>query len=103
MAAILRELGFASTKADPDVWMRKAQKPSGFQYWEYALCYVDDILILSHQLNVVMDAIAQHITFKPGSVRPPESYLGADIFQVTIHDGNQDTPRKKVWAMSSGN
>jgi hypothetical protein len=26
MATILRELGFLSSKADPDVWMRKGRK-----------------------------------------------------------------------------
>jgi len=62
------------------------------------LCYVDDILVL-HQPKSVMDAFAQRVTLKPVSVKPPDSYLGADIFQVTIHDGNQSLPMKKVWAM----
>jgi len=101
MAAILRELGFVSSKPDPDVWMRKGRKPCGFEYWEYALCYVDDILILSHQPKLAMDAIAQRVTLKPGSVKTPNSYLGADIFQVTLHEGNQDLPMKQVWAMSA--
>ena len=65
------------------------------------MCYVDDILVFSHQPNVVMDAIAQHVTLKPGSVKPPDSYLGANVFQVTIHDGNQDISMMKVWAMSA--
>ncbi len=101
MAAILRELGFVGSKADPDVWMRKGWKSNGFEYWEYTLCYVDDILVLSHQPKQVMDAVAQCVTLKPGSVKPPESYLGADIFQVTLHEGNQDLPMKQVWAMSA--
>jgi len=73
MAAILRELGFVSSKPDPDVWMRKGRKPCGFEYWEYALCYVDDILILSHQPRLAMDAIAQRVTLKPGSMKTPNS------------------------------
>ncbi len=101
MAGILRELGFVSSKTDPDVWMRKGRKPNSFFYWEYILCYVNDILVLSHQPNVIMDAISQRVTLKPGSVKPPENYLGADVLKVTIHDGNQDLPMKKVWAMSA--
>jgi len=101
MAAILRELGFISSKADPDVWMQKGLKPCGFEYWEYALCYVDDILVLSHQPKMVMDAIAQGVTLKPGSVKAPDIYLGADIFQVTLHEGNQGLPMKQVCAMSA--
>jgi hypothetical protein len=29
-----------------------------------------------------MDAFAQRVTLKPVSVKPPDSYLGADFFQV---------------------
>ena len=98
---ILRDINFARSKADPDVWMRKARKPSGFEYWEYILCYVDDILVISHDPQLIMDSISKFVTFKPGSIEPPKSYLGADVYRVTIHDGNQDTPMKQVWAMSA--
>jgi len=94
-ASILKELGFTNSRADPDVWMHKAVKPDGFRYWEYVLCYVDDILIISHAPQGIMDDIAKYVKFKPGSVQPPEHYLGADTFCHTICEG------KQVWAMSS--
>ncbi len=47
LAAILIQAGFRTSKAGPDVWMCKAHKSSGFTYWEYVLCYVDDILAIS--------------------------------------------------------
>ena len=28
--------------------MRAQVKPDGFKYWEYVLCYVDDLLCISH-------------------------------------------------------
>jgi hypothetical protein len=49
----------------------------------------------------VIDSLSQHVTFKAGSVEPPKSYLGADVFQITVHDGNQDSPMKQVWCMSA--
>mmetsp|Transcript_8647 Transcript_8647/g.12593 ORF Transcript_8647/g.12593 Transcript_8647/m.12593 type:complete len:946 (-) Transcript_8647:1039-3876(-) len=101
LASILRREGFTSSLADADVWMRKARNPCGFVYWEYLLAYVDDILIISHQPHVVIDSLSQHVTFKAGSVEPPKSYLGADVFQITVHDGNQDSPMKQVWCMSA--
>jgi hypothetical protein len=101
LAAILCDDGFKSSLADPDVWMRKARKPCGFLYWEYLLAYVDDILILSHAPHAIIDSLSQCVAFKPGSVEPPKSYLGADVFQVTIHDGDQNGPAKHVWAMSA--
>jgi Reverse transcriptase (RNA-dependent DNA polymerase) len=48
MASTLRELGYTSCKADPDVWMRENVKPSGEHYWEFVLMYVDDIKSISH-------------------------------------------------------
>ena len=38
MASTLRDAGFSSCLADPDVWMRKNCKPDGTEYWEYVLC-----------------------------------------------------------------
>ncbi|KAI2508430.1 Reverse transcriptase (RNA-dependent DNA polymerase) [Fragilaria crotonensis] len=43
----------ACCKGDPDVWMRPKVKPNGDKYWEYVLCYVDDILCISHEPQVV--------------------------------------------------
>jgi hypothetical protein len=99
--AIFTQIGFKSSKADPDVWMRKAKKPDGFVYWEYILCYVDDILVVSHDPKNAMNMISHHVTFKPGSIQPPTSYLGATISQQTILDGNKDFPMKQVWTMSA--
>jgi hypothetical protein len=100
-ASILSQIGFTSSKADPDVWMRKASKPCGFLYWEYILCYVDDILVISHCPKDIMNVIGQHVTLKPDSVHPPTSYLGADISHYTVLDGDLETPMKQVWAMSA--
>jgi hypothetical protein len=65
LASILIQAGFRSSKADPDVWMRKAHKPNGFIYWEYVLCYVDDILAISHEPQGILDVIALQGTLKP--------------------------------------
>jgi hypothetical protein len=90
-ASILKELGFVNSRADPDAWMRKATKPDGLKYWEYVLCYMNDILAISHLPQSIMDDISKYVKFKSGSVQAPEYYLGADILRHTIHDGNLDT------------
>jgi hypothetical protein len=100
-AAILKQLGFKNSKADPDVWMRKAKKPNGLIYWEYILCYVDDVLVIGHKPQVTLDSISQYITFKPGSIQAPTNYLGANISLCTITDGNNTFPSKQVWTMSA--
>jgi hypothetical protein len=101
LASILCSEGFQSSLADPDVWMRKATKTLGLVYWEYLLAYVDDVLVISQQPKIVIDSLSKHVTFKPDSIGPPKNYLGTDVSQVTIHDGNGDTPAKHVWCMSA--
>ena len=49
------ELGYQSTVADPDVWRRPAVKSDGEAYYEYVLCYVDDILVISHDPWKIMN------------------------------------------------
>lgn len=97
MAATLREAGFTSCLADPDVWMRKQVKPNGDKYWEYVLCYVDDLLVLSHDPKSVMDFLAQKYTLKKGSVKEPDQYLGALVTKWVIPGADPKTR----WAMSS--
>ena len=99
MAATLREAGFESSKADPDVWMRPSVKPNGFKYWEYVLVYVDDVLAISHDPKSILDHLASHYTLKDGSVKEPDAYLGAEISKVEIP--GSDNPTKTRWVMSS--
>jgi hypothetical protein len=60
-------------------------KPNGETYWEYALCYVNIILIISHKPQEAMDYLSSKYKPKEGSVKEPDS---AD-------------PTKTRWAMSS--
>jgi hypothetical protein len=101
LSAIIREQGFVNSKADADVWMRKAVKPDGFEYWEYILCYVDDVLVISHAAQTLIDDLGKHVPYKEGSVQAPTTYLGANLFKYTVHSENQNGPMKEVWAMSS--
>ena len=43
----LHDLGYRPSIADPGVWMRPSVKPCVFMYYEYVLCYVDDVLCIS--------------------------------------------------------
>jgi hypothetical protein len=100
-ASILTELGFKSSKADPDVWMCKPRKPNGDIYWEYVLCYVDDVLAISHTPRDIIESISQYVKLKPDSIQPPAMYLGANVAQYTILDGEGSVPMKQVWTMSA--
>ena len=59
---------FNPYQSDPSVWMHKALKPCGFEYWEYALCYVDDVLCISDNSDRLMKGLELNYILKPGSV-----------------------------------
>jgi hypothetical protein len=90
----LQDIGFTSTKANPDIWICQAIKDKGHKYYEMLFVYVDDILVLSRQAELVIKEIAQFFKTKEGSIKPPNIYLGANIFKVQLPDGH------KVWATS---
>ena len=94
LAQKLDEIGFKSSVADPDVWMRAATKPDGEMYYEYTLVYVDDILCISHDPMRPMQQIAQSLRFKKDKIAPPEFYLGAKLEKKNLNG-------KNVWTMTS--
>lgn len=77
LAETLDNIGFKSTEADPDVWIRPAIKADGQEYYEYMLVYVDDILCISDNAMEMMALVVKDFKFKKDEVRPPEIYLGA--------------------------
>jgi hypothetical protein len=50
---------YTSSKVDPDVWLHKAAKDDGFEYYEMLFVYVDDILALSHHAKNVIKEITK--------------------------------------------
>jgi hypothetical protein len=83
---------------DPDVWMRPNTKWCGFKYREYVLCYVDDVLAISHEPQKIMGYLNSVYTLKAGSVGRPTTYLGCEVKQYNVHaaSGSLD-----CWALSS--
>lgn len=81
MAKRLDEIGFKSTHADPDVWLRPAINPeSGDEYYEYVLMYVDDILAISMEPRSVLESLkTDTIRFKNDKIDTPDMYLGAKL------------------------
>ena len=78
LAKMLEEIGFVPSRADPDVWLKEATKPTGERYYQWITCYVDDLLAISHDPKSIMANIAKTYDFKDGA-QPPDRYLGANI------------------------
>jgi len=97
LSETLLGMGFKPSLADPDVWYRAACKEDGFEYYEYLLVYVDDILAISHKPGIIMKTIQKQYRLKDEPMAPKQ-YLGAVIKQWSIP--NELRP---VWCMSATN
>ena len=71
MAEKLASMGFQSSMADPDVWLRAAIKSVGEQYYEYVMMYVDDILALSNNARAILEEIQDTFKFKKDKIEAP--------------------------------
>jgi hypothetical protein len=88
-------LGYIPCLADNDVWYRaNVRETDGFEYYEYVLIYVDDILCVSHAAKEALKRINKFFPMKPGSIQAPDIYLGAKISKVRLPN------QVEAWAMS---
>jgi len=73
LASTLREFGFTSCKADPDVWFRAAEKADGTPIYEYVLCYVDDICMAGLDPGEFMKKLGGVYVIQDGSIESPKA------------------------------
>ena len=84
----MTHLGFKSCRADPDVWMRAATRSDGSQYYQYALLYVDEELVVSENPEaIICSEIGKYFTIKEESIGMPEVYFGGKISEVVLNNG----------------
>jgi hypothetical protein len=94
LAETLDAMGYRPSYADPDVWLRPAVKPDGTEYYEYILCYVDDVLCISHDPKKSMKRIQEDFKLKDDKIAEPDVYLGATLSKMKLESG------KQCWTMS---
>jgi hypothetical protein len=76
----MRQMGYTSCKADPDLWFKAKTRPDdSVLYYAYILCYVDNILCIHHDALSVLTQIDNYLPLKSTSVGDPDIYLGAKI------------------------
>ena len=98
LRSCMKFLGFESSRADPDVWMRESVREDGFtKYYEYVLLYTDDCLVISdHGERVLRNEIGKYFSLKEASIGAPLQYLGGKLRMVELENG------QKCWAFGSG-
>ena len=93
-AQTLRDMGFESCLADPDVWLGAATKANGTEYYEYILVYVDDLLVISEKPVDILETLKSDYSYKLKGEEEPKRYLGATIDKYDL-DG------KICWSISA--
>ena len=91
----MEHLGYESCKADPDLWIRKAKRDNGEDYYEYMLLYTDDCLCVSEYAIEALNAIDKYFPLKPSSIGPPRIYLGGKVSKDDLPNG------VTAWAISA--
>lgn len=86
MAEKLSDLGFQSSLADPDVWLRAATKEDGEQHYEYVLMYVDDILAIACDAEAILRDVQTTFKLKNDKIETPEFYLGARLQEKPLNN-----------------
>jgi hypothetical protein len=90
------QLGFSSSRADPDVWLRLSKQSTREEYFEYVLLYVDNVLVTSKNAGTLLrKEIGQCFVLREESIGPPSQYLGGKLCEVTLVNGT------KAWAFGS--
>ena len=88
LASFMRQMGYTSCKADPDLWLKAETRPDdNVRYYSYILCYVDDILCIHHDAMSVLRQINSYLPLKPTSVGDPDIYLGAKLKETQLPNG----------------
>ena len=59
------------------------------------MCYVDDILCISHKMEEMMKGIQDDFKMKDDKVEEPKYYLGATVSNIRNEDGVE------CWSMDS--
>ena len=92
-------MGFVGSRAYPDFWMKPTSKLDDTEYYQYVICYVDDVAVAMEIPKEFMDALGRRFTLKDGSVKESDIYLGADVKKWYIAEPEEH--RKDRWVMSS--
>jgi Reverse transcriptase (RNA-dependent DNA polymerase) len=75
-ADVLKEMGFSSSRAEPDIWMRDKG-----DHYEYIAVYVDDLLIASREPSKIVKILEEIHKFKLKGSGPTSFHLGCNFFR----------------------
>ena len=87
LADCMRNIGYASCLADPDLLMKPTKKANGESYYSYILNYVDEVLVISEEAGTILARLGKYFKLKAVSVGPPTNYLGTKLCLTRLPNG----------------
>ena len=57
---------------------------TALRIFEYILCYVDDLLAISHDAQKVLKSVQDTFKFKDNKIDKPDVYLGAQLVKMSV-------------------
>ena len=76
----MHHLVFFTCPANLDLWMKPMARPDGgFIYYAYVIIYVDDVMVIHHDVYSVLRIIDKYFKINPSSIGDPDIYLGANL------------------------
>ena len=86
-AECMRNIGYSSFLADPDLWFKEEKRPSdGAKYYAYFLLYVDDCLVIHHAVDTALRELDHFFKMKSGSIGDTNMYLGAKLRKCVLEN-----------------
>ena len=86
---------FGDLIKDYDLCLHTNTKPDGTPYWEYVLCYVDDVLAISLETMAIISLLDRNVLYNLRGVKEPTEYLRAQVRKHELPNG------RTCWDMSS--
>ena len=86
LTEILKSLGYKSSEADYNVWIKCNFTPNGYPCYKCMIFYVDDLFHICFNPKEDMDALNIIYWLKEG-FGTPDQYIGANVEKVKLKDG----------------
>ena len=84
LSSCMEALNHLPCRSYPDVWMRKARKSDGTEYYEYMLLYVYDCLAISDTPKEAVLQLDKFFKIQPSSIASPDIYLGGQLKNMRL-------------------
>ena len=93
LADCMMHMGYTPCFDDPYLWMKPMIHPDDKElYYAYILCYVDEILSISHDAESLLKRLDKYSKLNPSYLKYPYIYLGANLKRIQLKNG--------LWAWS---